>query len=491
MSRSHVALLSLCLAACGARTGLASPPAPDAGSDAGVPAAAETCDGRDEDLDGRVDEDLPPLTCGDERCAREAPSCLDGRPQVCPPVVPTEETCNRLDDDCDGRIDETLGFAPLGPPIVIRDVADERSGDCVQCSEVLDFQLVTFGRALHGVWHLFIAGTPDRPNTFARRLGDDGRPLERSRPLFDAITTRVALAPSHSGRTIASYCGRQEDGIDYPRSEFLGPDGAPLGIRPERGDADVRCTTETSVWWTGERHVFARERLTGGLSLERADRDGRSLGFELLDWPIWSGGFPTAFDGHRAYAFSATEWAPMMVDVLEVDSLGRPTRHTAFAPLPATTLDSSISGAGAVLADEHGVLVGFTRVTSTGTGREDLELEVLIHRYDPDERAFTALGSPLDSVVGASRLVRRGADEMLMVGVAGGRTFAGDPQVEVQRLTGEGAPLASWVLESPGDDGIRAVDVRAHLGRIFVGYVRVIDYGQTRVELLELGCDTR
>ena len=66
--------------------------------------------------------------------------------------------------------------------------------------------------------------------------------------------------------------------------------------------------------------------------------------------------------------------------------------------------------------------------------------------------------------------------------------MARQPQVEVQRLTGEGEPLAEWILESPGDDGIRAVSVRPHLGRVLVAYVRALDYGEARVELLELGC---
>ncbi|MCA9607147.1 MAG: hypothetical protein KC619_16185 [Myxococcales bacterium] len=130
-ARCCVVLLGSQLVACGARTGLAT-----AVSDSGVSVAPETCDGRDEDLDGRVDEDLPPLVCRAGGCMREVPSCVDGRPRVCEPVVATEEICNRLDDDCDGRIDEELGFAPIGSPVVIRDIEDERSGECVQCSEV-------------------------------------------------------------------------------------------------------------------------------------------------------------------------------------------------------------------------------------------------------------------------------------------------------------------------------------------------------------------
>ncbi|RMH42294.1 MAG: VWA domain-containing protein [Deltaproteobacteria bacterium] len=41
----------------------------------------EFCDGYDNDFDGEVDEDLPPLPCG-------MPSCVGGVPQTCPPDVP-------------------------------------------------------------------------------------------------------------------------------------------------------------------------------------------------------------------------------------------------------------------------------------------------------------------------------------------------------------------------------------------------------------------
>lgn len=45
----------------------------------------EFCDGFDNDFDDQIDEDLPVLTCG----ASSMPSCLNGVPQECPPVLPT------------------------------------------------------------------------------------------------------------------------------------------------------------------------------------------------------------------------------------------------------------------------------------------------------------------------------------------------------------------------------------------------------------------
>ena len=108
----------------------------------------EICDGKDNDFDGMVDEDLAPIQCSDGSLA---PSCVNGVPVTsrtfcaCPAATgsacdngklgackltgtllcnddhlgttcsvaaqsgpaPTAETCNQVDDDCDGIVDVT------------------------------------------------------------------------------------------------------------------------------------------------------------------------------------------------------------------------------------------------------------------------------------------------------------------------------------------------------------------------------------------------
>ncbi|MBL8922715.1 MAG: hypothetical protein JNJ54_27955 [Myxococcaceae bacterium] len=72
--------------------------------------AAETCNGVDDDCDGRTDEDLPTVTCGLGQCQRTVPTCADGGTFVCTPGDAGVEVCNGLDDDCDGTPDNGISL---------------------------------------------------------------------------------------------------------------------------------------------------------------------------------------------------------------------------------------------------------------------------------------------------------------------------------------------------------------------------------------------
>lgn len=80
---------------------------------AGQPAVDDsTCDGADDDCDGRLDEDyLPAVTaCGAGACAASGTrSCVAGvEVDSCTPggAAASDTVCNAVDDDCDGEIDE-------------------------------------------------------------------------------------------------------------------------------------------------------------------------------------------------------------------------------------------------------------------------------------------------------------------------------------------------------------------------------------------------
>jgi len=65
------------------------------------PGAVESCNDRDDDCDGQLDELVRPQ-CGLGWCARYSPTCNPADCRTGPPAV---ETCNHFDDDCDGEDD--------------------------------------------------------------------------------------------------------------------------------------------------------------------------------------------------------------------------------------------------------------------------------------------------------------------------------------------------------------------------------------------------
>jgi Notch 1 len=80
-------------------------------------AAQETCNGKDDNCNGKIDENLTKScytgktgTSGVGICADGTSTCTKGTWGSCSgEVTPTTETCNSKDDDCDGTVDNNLG----------------------------------------------------------------------------------------------------------------------------------------------------------------------------------------------------------------------------------------------------------------------------------------------------------------------------------------------------------------------------------------------
>ncbi len=78
-----------------------------------LPSKKETCNGKDDDCDGKIDNNIVWLNskCFIKEkkgiCARGQWTCKNGHAN-CEGPAPTTESCNNLDDDCDGLIDEDV-----------------------------------------------------------------------------------------------------------------------------------------------------------------------------------------------------------------------------------------------------------------------------------------------------------------------------------------------------------------------------------------------
>ena len=68
---------------------------------------AETCDGKDNDCNGLIDESVPLQAC-QSKCGSGYEYCRNGSWINCTAPQPKKESCNGLDDDCNGTVDDGL-----------------------------------------------------------------------------------------------------------------------------------------------------------------------------------------------------------------------------------------------------------------------------------------------------------------------------------------------------------------------------------------------
>jgi len=68
----------------------------------------ESCNGLDDNCNGKIDESLPATACyitNEYGSCKGAELCKDGTP-ICTGKEPSGEVCDGVDNDCNGKIDE-------------------------------------------------------------------------------------------------------------------------------------------------------------------------------------------------------------------------------------------------------------------------------------------------------------------------------------------------------------------------------------------------
>jgi len=108
----------------------------------------ETCNGKDDDCDGKVDEDETGVgmtrSC-DTACGPGTEVCSGGKWMNCNATVPTTEICNGVDDDCNGKTDDGFDCAKGETASCGTDV-----GECALGTRVCD-GTCKWGQCLGGV----------------------------------------------------------------------------------------------------------------------------------------------------------------------------------------------------------------------------------------------------------------------------------------------------------------------------------------------------
>jgi len=259
-------LLVALLPGCGAKSALeiGDPCQPDPGG--------EICDGKDNDCDGQIDEDIAPVTCGEGGCENTV-FCEGGVMPACEPLEPEPEACNLRDDDCDGQVDEGFGFGPIGEVVVLRS-SEGDTGPCSTCKWAWGTHLAPMSDGALALWNLGLSGGDEQPTLFGRGVDGFGTPTEpigllRQDFILELYETKVLEPLPPMGYPIAADFRIGSD--DVSGLLFVGADGKTETVTgiPGFGPGGVSRTI-----WSGQRFVTAWRGQDDALKVAVLGADG-------------------------------------------------------------------------------------------------------------------------------------------------------------------------------------------------------------------------
>jgi hypothetical protein len=296
----------------------------DRGDCPGCNPTAEVCNGRDDDCDEAIDEDLPAVSCGVGACARTIPGCIGGEAAECNPFTPSSETCNGIDDDCNGAADDNLmpqmcgkgecaavgGSCANGMPMACMPgtpVTEQCNGLDDNCDGTVDEGLVG-----NTTGDLRITNNPAssdfvyiaKSDTGFGTVWQDKRDGAAGQIYFAGLTTqgvrtaandvRVSNTTGSSSHPALAWNG-QTWGLVYSEQPASGDSELwyrPLAANGNPTAAAIRLTNSAgdSDWpdlvWTGNSYALAYEDLRNtaakqDLYFQRFDRNGTRIGGEI------------------------------------------------------------------------------------------------------------------------------------------------------------------------------------------------------------------
>lgn len=159
--------------------------------DALSPAAAEVCNGIDDNCSG-IGDDGPGMECRLGEMAECTTSCgtlseaeCTSECKVATFCPPPPETCNLIDDNCDGVVDEELSVLEELEPVDISDTFSDLT-ESVRSVELLSTDL--------GLFLFYLVRRTTSLRLFAAELSDEGEALDQ--PILVAVRDAASGVPS-------------------------------------------------------------------------------------------------------------------------------------------------------------------------------------------------------------------------------------------------------------------------------------------------------